>query len=495
LALVVLAGVPGPEAQAAAPAAPVLTHGVASGDLRETSAMIWARASGTARMHVQVSTSSRFRRARTVRGPMATSATDFTATARIRRLRPGTRYHYRVWFSRAGRRSRRANGTLRTPPSSSQQRPVRFVASGDLGGSGHCRNAKSGYAAFSSLRGLAADFFLATGDMIYADHSCPAQGPAGSRYVAGNFPAVTDATVSWTDRARLREIYRRHWRYNRADPSFRAFLARTPIYSQWDDHEVINDFGGGWSYWNSANATRAGFPNLVAEGRAAFFNYGVVERSGAEPNRIYRAFRWGRDVALFLLDARSYRSRNDLPDTVANNKTLLGAAQLAWLKGSLRASTATWKIVAGEVPISLPSGDPTLGRDNWADGGTGNGFERELLDLLASIDSGGVKNVVFVAGDAHIAASLRYEGDYNGDGDTLLFHEFVSGPLSAGTGSAERQLDPTAMPRFLYREGGIFNSAYVRVARARDGKVHLVADVRDARARVRPGSTVDLTPQ
>ena len=37
-----------------------------------------------------------------------------------------------------------------------------------------------------------------------------------------------------------------HWRYNRTDPAFQDFLRTTPMYVQWDDHEVINDFGAAW---------------------------------------------------------------------------------------------------------------------------------------------------------------------------------------------------------------------------------------------------------
>ena len=75
-----------------------------------------------------------------------------------------------------------------------------------------------------------------------------------------------------------------------------------------------------------------------------------------EPYRIYRSFRWGRQAELFLLDARSYRSLNDLPDRADNEKTLLGREQLDWLRGGLARSSATWKIVSTDVPLSIPTG-------------------------------------------------------------------------------------------------------------------------------------------
>ena len=139
---------------------------------------------------------------------------------------------------------------------------------------------------------------------------------------------------------------------------------------QWDDHEVVNDFGANWSYWNTPNKQRQGYQNLVHIGREAMFLYAPIDRHPDEPDRIYRSFRWGKDLELFLLDARSYRSRNDLPDTPDNHKTLLGAAQLAWLKQGLAESTASWKVVSSDVPLSIPTGSnpDVFGRDGWANG-------------------------------------------------------------------------------------------------------------------------------
>jgi len=66
--------------------------------------------------------------------------------------------------------------------------------------------------------------------------------------------------------------------------------------------------------------------------------------------RIYRSYRWGAHAELFILDARSYRSENSAEDTVG--KTMLGRAQLDWLKSGLAASDATWKIISNDVPVS-----------------------------------------------------------------------------------------------------------------------------------------------
>ena len=62
------------------------------------------------------------------------------------------------------------------------------------------------------------------------------------------------------------------------------------MYSQWDDDEVINDFGALWPYWNSINDDREGYHNIVKEGRDAFFKYSPIDRNHDDVNRIYRLF-------------------------------------------------------------------------------------------------------------------------------------------------------------------------------------------------------------
>src|SRR5215207_6657570 len=48
-------------------------------------------------------------------------------------------------------------------------------------------------------------------------------------------------------------------------------------------------------------------------------------------------------------------------------KTMLGREQLTWLKESLAASDATWKVIVSSVPMSIPTGFPVSGgRDGWA---------------------------------------------------------------------------------------------------------------------------------
>jgi len=479
--------------------APVITHGVAAGDVTSSSAVVWARSDRAALMHVRYTpvigdgTSG-------LATASSSLGTHFAAQVRLADLEPGTPYRYEVWFETDGMRSAVESGAFGTAPGDDRPAAVSLLWSGDLAGQGYCRRPESGFAIFEPMRALAADFFVANGDMIYADSVCPATGP-GWLNIPGGFPGIGDAAVDWQDVAQVEEVYAAHWRYNRADPSFQRFLRATPMYVQWDDHEVINDFGAPWSVY-APTPERAGYANIVAAGRKTLFDFHPIDRHADEPDRIYRAYRWGRNLELFILDARSYRSENRLGDEPAGAKTMLGAEQLTWLKSALAASTATWKVVSTDVPLSVPTGGrpDEFGRDAFASGtGTGfaagTGFERELLELLAHVDRSDIRNVVFIATDVHFAAQLRYEQDLDGDGDTLLFHELISGPLSAVRAAAPPGLDPTLHPVVLYAEGDIFNFGTVRIGDGSADVPLLWTDIRDDTGRIRPGSRLVLTPE
>jgi alkaline phosphatase D len=380
------------------------------------------------------------------------------------------------------------------------------------------------------MQSLDPDFFIANGDMIYADGACPAQGPIFFNNtnnqtitwtnIPGDFKSIADPSVDWNNITEVRSIFMEHWKYNRNDTYFKEFLRNVSMYSQWDDHEIINDFGSKWPYWNLFSIDKEGYPNIVKEGTNAFLYYSPLDSNSNKDNnytandnkkRIYRSFNWGKDLDLFIIDARSYRSQNYIADAPDSNKTLLGDEQLQWLRQELSNSNATWKVISSDVPISIPTGSNAsiLGRDGWANGNeTSNysyytGFERELTDLFKLIDEQDIKNVVFITTDVHFPAFIRYNFDLNNDDNMTEIYELVSGPLSAfRLGVPFPILDGTFNPTLLYGEGNIFNFGYVRIEGGRgedddndNDNPHLIADIRDENGIVRPGSTLDLMPQ
>jgi len=501
----------------------VISHGIASGDITNESAVIWSHSNqGEAQMHIEYDTNSNFSYPKSINAATLTNqTTDYTVHVKLEGLNPDTFYYYRVWFSIPSSSQTDKNdsltsdiltGSFRTAPDPSlpTTKPISFIFAADLGGQKHCRQIDTGgYFIFENMKELSPDFFIANGDMIYGADKCPVHGPSDDwKNIPGNFSGIADSNINWTDIDQVRDTYLKHWQYNRADPYFQDFLQNTSMYSQWDDHEVINDFGALWPYWNSFNKDREGYPNIVNEGREAFFNYSPIDRNLNDKNRIYRSFNWGPNLDLFILDGRSYRSPNSMADTPENNKTLLGNKQPQWLEQSLKNSSATWKVISSDIPISVPTGANAsiLGRDGWANGNETNfssktGFERELRQLLKILDDYDIKNIVFVTTDVHFPANILYEVDANNDGDKLIFYELISGPLSAfrfGTpgGAPIPKLDTTFNPKILYEEGGIFNFGHVEVQKKpEDNLVHLTAQVVDENGLVRPNSLLDLKPQ
>ena len=479
-----------------------ITHGVASGDVSAESAIVWSRANQAALMVVEYATDEAMSDAQMVMA-QATAKTDYTAQVTLEGLTAGTQYFYEVWFMTAAEETETVAGTFTTAPAADAGTPVSFVLLGDIAGQQYCRHAEHGYKMFSQMVALEPDFAVGNGDMIYADGDCPPVGATnGFANVPGDFPAVNNPAVDWTDMSLLRNVYWSHYKYNYADEHYQALHAAMPIYSQWDDHEVINDFGAGpgWDRWHKQALNRPGFRNLVEAGRDAMFHYSPMTRNADEPNRIYRQFNRGAEMDLFIVDARSYRSLNELEDSEENAKTMLGAAQLQWLKDGLVNSTATWKVISLDLPLSISTGGAAdvRGRDGFANGllddySAKTGFERELLDLMSHLDANNVENVVVVVMDVHFAMTIKYEFDADGDGDNLLFHEFVSGPNNAVFVPPPTEVDPTMSPTMLYSVGDIFNFGYYRIEDI-DGQMVFVGDIRDEDGNVLEGSEVVVTP-
>ncbi|MBH0190410.1 MAG: hypothetical protein HP492_01300, partial [Nitrospira sp.] len=124
-------------------------------------------------------------------------------------------------------------------------------------------------------------------------------------------------------------------------------------------------------------------------------------------------------------------------------------------------SSATWKVIATSVPLSVPKGGAGYS-DGWAAGPHEPGFERERQVIVEAILGGKVKNVVFLAGDVHWVQANAYDPNQDGIVD---FHEFVAGPLSARPGRltpASEALHPTR----LINEEGYHNYGLVRLTKA-----------------------------
>ncbi len=377
-----------------------ISHGVGVGEVTATSAVIWARANRAGTLIVGVSGPGTIANRKTV----LRAGHDFAGTLRFDGLVAATNYTFRAAVvDEHGNKSQKVGGSFRTAAAADVAARVTFAWSGDLAGQNVCRDAKRGFPIFEVLDRRRLDFFVALGDMIYADNGCEPKGLYGNVQVAGERKPAAALPAFWA-----------RWKYNRADPKYQMFLARTPIYALWDDHEVQNDFGPKRD------------SGLMPAGLQAFYDYNPLPRTGG---KMYRKLRRGKHLELFLLDNRQYRDANDAPDSAAKPKTMLGAAQRAWLIRELRASTATWKVIVSSVPISIPTGTnaKVAGRDGWADLGTNTGYEHELRAIF---EAGANSKTLWITTDVHFAAAFRYTPF--ADRPHVHVYEAVVGPLNAG---------------------------------------------------------------
>jgi alkaline phosphatase D len=422
---------------------PKLTHGVQSGDVTAREAVVWARSDRPARMLVEVSRRPDFRHARTVRGPVVTPDTDLTGKTLLRGLPPGEELHYRVRLAGLDRglTSDPVAGRLRTAPRDRQD--IRFVWSGDLAGQGWGINPDlGGYRIFTAMGAVDPDFFLCSGDLVYADGPLTETVALPDGRTWRNLVTQEKSAVAQT----LAE-YRGQFRYNLEDAGFRAFNARVPMLYQWDDHETVNNWYPG-EILDLPQYTEKRVDVLAQRSRQAVFEYTPVRT--ARSGRLYRRISYGPLLDVFMLDMRTYKTPNDANTSPTQKDGLLGAEQLGWLKRELRRSNATWKVIAADLPIGLivPDGTAQEGAAQ-GDNGAPLGREREIADLLSYARRHHVRNMVWLTADVHYTAAHYYDPAKASFTDFDPFWEFVSGPLNAGA-FGPNKLDGTFGPQLKF---------------------------------------------
>jgi alkaline phosphatase D len=420
---------------------PQIASGIASGDVSAGSAVVWARADRPARMQVECSTLESFKTILRVASADALPEHDFTSKVLLEGLPPGQDIFYRVRFEDIGRISGETQvGHFRTAPADKSS--ISFVWSGDTAGQGWGIDpARGGMRTYKTMLENRPDFFIHSGDHIYADCPIPTELKLPDGGTWRNIVTEEKSTV-----AHSLAQFRGNYKYNLLDTNLRAFNAAVPMFAQWDDHEVTND----WSPIGTADETgyaEDGTSNLVARACRAFFEFMPIRSFPGHDGRVYRKIGYGPLLDVFLIDMRSYRDstwnkRDDRSDTF-----ILGPMQRAWLKRELAASDATWKVIAADLPIGLVSEDAIA---------LGNGpperREHEIADLLSFIKRAGIRNTVWLTADMHYTAAHHYDPNRAIFQDFEPFWEFVSGPLHAGTwGPGE--LDNTFGPKAMFQKG------------------------------------------
>ena len=432
-------------------ARPSTAFGATAGDVDNDRAIIWSRTDRPARLVVEYATTESFANPSRIVGPAALEATDFTARVDLAGLRQGQRMFYRVRFqSLADLRvwSEPIAGTFTTAPASSAPRDVTVAWTADTVGQGWgIDTALGGMRLYDAMRRAEADVFIHTGDTIYADAPLPAEIKLDDGRVWRNVVTPEKSKVAET----LAEFRGNH-RYNLLDEHVRRFNASLSQFVIWDDHEVLNNWYPSEILGTDMPHTERSVALLAARAKRAFQEYTPMRFDAGDPERIYRACRFGSLVDIIGFDMRSYRGDNspNRQSVVSEDSAIFGAPQVAWLKNRLLTSTAVWKVIASDMPIGLvvPDGSGFDAVANREDGAP-LGRELELAGLLKFIRDRRIRNVVFVTGDVHYSAAHYYDPARAAFTDFHPFWEFVAGPAHAGT-FGPASLDRTFGPQVKF---------------------------------------------
>lgn len=314
----------------------VFPQSVASGDPRASSVVLWTRVSDPEQgntplnMRLDVATDRDFKNLVVSRVVSADPDADHCVKVRITGLDADTFYYYRFVYDR----TRSRVGRTRTAPDAASTSTVRFAVVG-------CQDYIGRY--FNSYLHILEDedlsapqnpdddlnFVVFLGDYIYeTTGDSQFQDASGDRAVTFTDTAGT-LQVGPVDggyqAARSLDNYRELYKRVRQDPVMQRMHERFPFINIWDDHEFSDDcWGKTASYFDGAKGEEDLERRQNAE--QAFFEFTPIDHKsvgggiqGGEggipvstadlfPNsKIYRDFRFGQNLQLFMTDFRTYR--------------------------------------------------------------------------------------------------------------------------------------------------------------------------------------------
>ena len=354
-------------------------QGVASGDPRPDSVVLWTRirrgsSQAAVDFKVQVASDAGFRTIVADREITASFERDHTVRVLVTGLAAGTEYHYRFV---AGGDSISGQTQTAPDPTADVQVNLAWVSCQDYG-AGH----------YSAYRQLLIDdaarppadrihFVVHLGDVIYETRADDFQtaideqfkpialtNPGGKARAIPPFPSG-GGTRGGNSFAVTADDYRLLYRTFLSDPDMQAARARWPFVQVWDDHEFTNDawqsqsnYSGtsldegeqarrlaasqAWFEYVPAHLTGAtGVPGVTSDAKDftpaavqdAAFTAPDADNFVPEPNNvaaigaltIYRSLRFGKHVELVMTDQRSYRSDHAIPEELTNNALFFDA--------------------------------------------------------------------------------------------------------------------------------------------------------------------------
>ena len=332
---------------------------------------------------------------------------DYILKHKLKELKSNTTYKIRILGrKKEGTVVTTIEGTFKTAPLKTDIVPVFFTTSTCQYFWSYDDNNR-GFKIYDSMKKMKPSFYCQTGDYVYYDKPGP---------IAVNV-----------------ELARHKWHAMDAWPSLKSFYLTTSIYQQKDDHDLLRDDASPYSKPLGSLTYKKGLS--------------IWREQVAVVGKPYRTFRWGKDVQIWLVEGREYRSPNKSIDS--KQKTIWGEKQIKWFKETVEASDATFKILISPTPIVGP--DRIKGKyDNHSN----MSFATEGIWLRKYL----ADNKLFVInGDRH----WQY---VSVDAKTGLW-EFSQGPVSNFHAQGWKPKDKRPEHKFLRVKGGFLG---VKVYREKD---------------------------
>ncbi len=357
-----------------------LLQGIMAGEVTRSSAILQSRLTATQKSlegdvpgapgqaKFQLSTDPAFDDARETRWLKALPGSDHIVKTKVSGLSPGTRYYYRLLYGKDREHVNRGPlGSFRTLPAKGAREEISFAVVTGMnyyrfhdGEKAYKGPDKSlGYPALQEITELAPDFVVFTGDNVYYDHG---------------------------DRAMTERELRSKWHEQFVQKRFKKLFSRVPGFWEKDDHDYR---------YNDCDNTGI-IPPSPALGRSVFKEQAPVTDPEVPDDLTYRTHRAGDLLQVWLLEGRDYRHPNLMPD--CRHKSLWGDKQKKWLKRTLLASDADFKIIISPTPMIGP--DDRYKRDNHTNP---HGFRHEGERFFEWARQEGFleKGLVIICGDRH----------------------------------------------------------------------------------------------
>ena len=328
-------------------------QGIASGDPRPESIVLWARAfdptaTGDLDVTLIVSKSESLADEIAEIALVATADNDHIVKVKVSGLEPGTRYFYRFVYESGGERIGSRVARTKTAPAPDADVEVRVALAS-------CQDFIGRY--FNSYAQMLAiadslDLVLHVGDYIYettGDLSFQSGGQGDRQVVFSD----KDGAIAFRNAAgevdyyaaqslsNYRELYKTY----RSDLWLQLVHERVPFIYIWDDHEFSDDcWGDTATYFDGKidenhqtqrrkNAERAWFEHQPTELGLAANGEGLAiggKTPIADPGTvIYGDFRFGKHVHLILTDTRTYRPDHPIAEDVHPARVAIAANELA----------------------------------------------------------------------------------------------------------------------------------------------------------------------